>query len=100
MRLSANSDLGRGPEGMPRVLAIEILAQAAILLLPDLAGAGRGLLAGVDDASLQAPLLPGDTLSARIEVVGKFGALVKVRGTLAGDDGHEVASTTLMLARA
>lgn len=100
VRVSSGAAWMRGAGPLPAVLAIEILAQAAILLLPSLSGAGKGLLAGVDHAEWLAPPTAGDSLEARIEVEGKFGALVKVRGKLIAASGETVASASLLLARA
>lgn len=104
---------GRRPPELPAVLAVEILAQASLVLgAPDDAGdasddsdeEGRepGLLAGIDDAAFdeeltRRPLAPGDRLRARTEIRGSFGRLTKVQGVLERD-GRRVAEATLLLA--
>jgi acyl dehydratase len=90
---TVNGALARGAAELPSMLAIEMMAQSALVALP--AGAlddrgeskaegtvVRGLLAGVDGVAFLAPLRPGDALRARAEVVGRFGRLIKARVTL------------------
>lgn len=102
--LSAGGTWWRGRQGPPAVLALEILAQAAILVLARGDGQegsrqeGRGLLAGVDRASFHRPLSPGDRLDARVELRGRFGRLVKVTGSLIRQDGEVVTEADLLLA--
>ena len=104
---TVDAALGRGAAAMPAVLALEMMAQSALLALPppeDLpVGAGEppmGLLAGADAVRFSAPVAPGDRLVARAELVGRFGRLVKARVTLsrlapggAGAAGTEPAET-------
>lgn len=106
--LSADAHWGRDGHPYPGTLAVEILAQAAILLLPGpesgdggtaKAGQeGEALLAGIDGAEIRAPLLPGERLWARLELDRRLGRLVKARGTLERDSGEEVARAGLLLA--
>lgn len=100
-RLSANAVLAR--EGaFPAVLAIEILAQAAMVVLERDGGeAGYGYLAGADvelrPVLCERPFAPGDTLAATVARSAGFGSLLKVRGEL-DRDGETVATANLMLA--
>ncbi len=85
---------------MPSVLAIEILAQAVAVALTegDLGGAPM-VLAGIDDARFESPLRPADTLVVHLVVEGRFGRMIKVRGTLSHESsGDLVASASLLLA--
>lgn len=95
----------RGSEGYPAALAVEILAQSAILLLPETtSGGGKGLLAGIDGAAFHASPAPGDVLSIEIRQTGRFGTVVRVEGTITrrsgrGDEEEPVAEAALLLAR-
>ncbi len=96
------------PEGpFPLSLALEMMAQAALATLAGDRGAGEegrtAHLAGVNGARLlaplEAPIEAGDRLSARAELAGRFGALVKVTCALERDD-ETVAEAELLLALA
>ena len=112
---TVNGALARGGADMPPMLALEMMAQSALVALPAGAGAGgepgsgevaggpprRGLLAGLDGVRFFAPVRPGDVLRARAELVGRFGRLYKARVLLsrvaaAGDE--TVAEGELLLA--
>ena len=109
---TVNGALARGAEDLPPMLALEMMAQSALVALP--AGASgdrgeskaegpvvRGLLAGVDGVSFLAPVRPGDALRAQAEVVGRFGRLIKARVTLSRVVGaivEPVAEGDLLLA--
>lgn len=107
LRLSASATLDRGA-GFAHPLALEILAQAAALDAAagydgnDDVPAAPGSVAAFDavrfaDELATRPLAGGDTLEARIETVGGFGRLLKVRGEL-DRDGVTVVSAELLLA--
>jgi 3-hydroxyacyl-[acyl-carrier-protein] dehydratase len=96
--VSADAHWSRGG-ALPAVLALEILAQAALVQLGGEGDGGRGLLAGVDGAEFRGRLRPGDRLVARTRVAGGFGRMVKVAATLEREDGGAVASAELLLAR-
>jgi 3-hydroxyacyl-[acyl-carrier-protein] dehydratase len=96
--LSSSGHWSRGA-APPAVLALEILAQAALVQLGGAGAGGRGLLAGVDGAEFRGDLRPGDRLLARVRVAGGFGRLVKVAASLEREDGSAVASAELLLAR-
>ena len=100
-RLSANATWVRQIGQLPSSLGIEVLAQAAICLLPDLLeGGGRGLLAGVDEAVFQGELDSGQTWLCLVEVRGRFGKLVKVQAALVREaDGFRLIEAQLLLAR-
>ena len=81
----------RGGAELPVMLAVEVMAQAALVVLaPADAGAGEapsgGLLAGLDEVSFHAPLVAGDGLRASATVLARMGALVKVRCELRRGD--------------
>ncbi len=100
VRLTGGSTWCRDQGALPAVLAIEILAQAAVIALPQSGGAeGQGLLAGIDDARFERPLAPADTLIARFHIERRFGQLLKVRGSLRSTESNDpVASASLYLA--
>jgi acyl dehydratase len=94
--LTASAAWNHDAGAWPAVLAIEILAQAAAVVLAQEAGdgdpaSGRGWLAGVDEARFLQPLAPGMTLRARVSVEGRFGRMVKVRGELLSEPAGETA---------
>lgn len=94
--------LDRGAGAAPAMLAVEMMAQAALVLLArggsgEGPGEGAGLLAGVDALVLHATIGAGDRLEAHAEVAGRFGRLVKVRARLTRD-GAAVAEGDLLLA--
>ena len=81
-------------------MAVEILAQAAAVVLPGEEGNPRSAwLAGIDGAQFERPLVAGDRLLARAQLEGRFGRLVKARGELRDErSGTLVASASLLLA--
>lgn len=100
MRLTANAAWVRGERALPGWLGLEVLAQAAICLLPSLLeGSGGGLLAGIDQAVFHAPLAVGEVMLAEIEVLGRFAQLVKVAGKLRLETGEPRLTAELLLAR-
>lgn len=101
--LSAGGAWWRGPHSPLRALALEILAQAAIVVLGQGEGGPKGgpkggLLAGIDRAVFRGDLLPGERLEARLELRGRFGRLVKVAGSLSRPGGETVVEADLLLA--
>ena len=103
--LSADATVLRGAGGADcsLSLAVEILAQSALLLLGGAAGAGdqaagAAFLGGIDEARLLAPLVPGDRLRAYAAVAGRLGAMVKL-ATRLERDGERVAEAALLLVR-
>ena len=97
--------LDRGAGVAPAMLAVEMMAQAALVLLArdggggggEGAGDGPGMLAGVDGLVFHATLGAGDRLEAHADVAGRFGRLVKVRARLTRE-GAVVAEGDLLLA--
>ena len=94
----------RGGGELPASLAVEVMAQAALVALAPEAGEGGGtaqqgggLLAGLDTVSFHAPLRAGDLLRAEATLVGRMGPLVKVRCELRRD-GELVVEGGLLLA--
>ena len=100
VRLTGGSTWCRDQGSLPAVLAIEILAQAAVIALPESGGSGgQGVLAGIDDARFERPLSAAETLVARFHVERHFGQLLKVHGSLRSAKSNEsVASASLYLA--
>lgn len=98
---TVNAALGRGVSEVPAMLAIEMMAQSALVLLAGERGGGEGegagLLAGVDGVAFHAPLVPGDRLEAHVELAGRFGRLLKVRARLERG-GATVVEGDLLLA--
>jgi len=77
------------PSELNPFMLIEAMSQTAALAAarPAQAGAPRvGFLAAVRDFRAVRPPVPGDTLTIRAEVLGRFGRLVKVQGTVMVDD--------------
>ena len=98
--LSSGDGVARGLEGRSSMLAIEIMAQASMALLSPGSpadGVGRGLLAGVDQASFPRPLVAGAKLGVGARISRRLGRLVKVEAWLDDADGR-VASAGLLLA--
>ena len=96
-------------------LALEMLAQAALIELvrpqqveeeaPD-GSSGKPAIAGFDDVSYSEawahrPPIPGEQLRAKTELLGRFGPMLKVRGTLVrqepGLDDEMMLEATLLL---
>jgi hypothetical protein len=114
VRLSSNSYTQRDGLPLPGPVLLEILAQAAQLLLASSRSredkskgtATRGYLAAIDNAQFspllqQDPLRPGDTLRARVTKTAQLGRLIKIHGTLfrlLPDGGEqEITMADLML---
>lgn len=96
LSLSAGAVWGRGETPYPGPLVIEMLAQAAILLLADAAAGSRAVLAGVEDFALREPPRPGQRLLATAELQGRFGGTFKIGGRLEAE-GRELATAALLL---
>jgi hypothetical protein len=104
---TVNGALARGAAEAPAFLAVEMMAQAALVALPppapERAAEGAepatrgGLLAGLEDVRLNAPLRAGDEVRAEAAVLGRFGRLVKARVLLVRGD-ETVAEAVLLLA--
>jgi 3-hydroxymyristoyl/3-hydroxydecanoyl-(acyl carrier protein) dehydratase len=91
----------RGAAELPAALAVEALAQAAIVALAPANGeespqAIGGLLAGIDAVRFHAPLAAGDRLEARAELLGRLGPLVKVHAELRRGDELVVEGDLLL----
>jgi hypothetical protein len=104
VRVTGDAAIMRGEPTASPALAVEILAQAALLLLGEQAGgeagAGAVYLAGVDGAECPAPLVAGERLAAGARIVGRFGGMVKVEAWLereAGAEAGPVARAGLLL---
>jgi 3-hydroxyacyl-[acyl-carrier-protein] dehydratase len=89
--------------GYSLALLVETMAQGALAALADPSGGGAVpdgaslRLAGVDDARLISPVVPGDRLTVEATVEGRFAALAKVACRLLRD-GEPVAEAKLLLA--
>lgn len=100
--ISGNAAAVRGEEQLPAFLAVELLAQSALLALGEPSGEAAGsekrlgLLAGVQDVQFHAPLRPGDRLSAAATLLARLGALSKVRAELRRGDELVVEGELLL----
>jgi len=84
---------------VPPTMAIEILAQAALVLLPasrDEAREVTGYLAGADRVRLMRPLRPGESFVARVSLKRRYGRIVTVHGRLEVED-ELVAEADLLI---
>jgi 3-hydroxymyristoyl/3-hydroxydecanoyl-(acyl carrier protein) dehydratase len=107
LRWTGGGALARGTGEAPPFLVVEMMAQAILLVLAGEGTAGEddsptekargGLLAGVEEVSLLAPLRPGDEVTAEATVLGRFGRLLKARTRLLRA-GEPIAEGTLLLA--
>ena len=90
--ITGNAAQLRGGDKLPAFLAVELLAQSTLVALGESSGDDApdesriGLLAGVQDVKLHAPLRPGDRLSVAATLLGRLGPLSKVRAELCRDD--------------
>ena len=83
---------------VPGALLVEMLAQAGgFLEEASLHGAGI-CLAGIQDARFRAPAFPGDRLLLEVRLVGAFGGLMKLAGTITCE-GREVCTASLLVKR-
>ncbi len=82
VRVSADSWWSRGATAHLSVtLLAEAVAQsAALLLAPDETEPRRLVLAAIERASVVLAPAPGDDCDIRVEVLNRFGGLVRVRG--------------------
>jgi len=84
---------------MPGVLILEALAQAAALLAKASMANDPGdkvtYLMAIDNARFRKPVVPGDSLELRVEVVKQKGAIWKERGA-AYVEGEVVAEAEFM----
>lgn len=67
---------------MPGVLIVEAMAQSACVLMlirPELKGK-LAFFVGIDGVKFRKPVLPGDTLEMRVEVLRDGGRVGKCRG--------------------
>jgi 3-hydroxymyristoyl/3-hydroxydecanoyl-(acyl carrier protein) dehydratase len=87
------------PSELNPFMLVEAMSQTAALAAarPAQAGSPRvGFLAAVRDFRVERAVVPGDTLAIRAEVLGRFGRLVKVQGTVQVD-GDTIGSAELTL---
>ena len=101
--VSSNAAQLRGAGELPPFLAVEVLAQSALIVLAEPegegapGGSGLGLLAGVQEVRFHAPLRSGDVVAAGATLLGRLGPLLKVRAELRRD-GTLVVEGELLLA--
>jgi 3-hydroxyacyl-[acyl-carrier-protein] dehydratase len=90
-----------GKPVMPGVLILEALAQACALLAIKSMGPDEDVnekityLMSIDGAKFRRPVVPGDRLELRVEVVKRKGAIWRQKGT-AVVDGQTVAEADFM----
>lgn len=86
-----------GAWASPLLLA-EAIAQAALLLEGGDAAAGRGgYLAGIDGFEAARSPAPGETLTVRVRLAARFGAIVKFEGEVTS--GEETLARGSVLVR-
>ena len=90
------SAYGRHPGGAPGSLSLEILAQAARLLLAPEAR-GPAYLAGLEAAEFPPSLPPGRELRATARWLARVGGMVKVEAALEAE-GQPLARVQMWLA--
>ena len=95
LALSLNAATLAGADRLPEAFAVEILAQAALLLLPQEAK-GEGYLAGIEEARLLAPLAPGMRLRVRVRLIARYAGVIKIAGEIEGETSR-VAEAKLIL---
>lgn len=97
---TANMWVLRALDELPFSIGLEMLAQGALELLQADGGDREvmGLLAGIDEAHLLAPVRAGDLLEVHVELVGRFGPLVKAAARLE-IDGTPHLTASLLLAQ-
>lgn len=104
--VSSGATALRGGAELPPLLALEILAQAALVTLAPPAPAEErvtshpgaiGLLAGVEGLRLDSAVRAGDRLVASVALLARFGSLSKVRAELRRGETI-VAAAELLLA--
>lgn len=99
--ITADAAQLRGGAELPAMLAVEVMAQAALVTLAPADGGGGeaprgGLLAGLDEVTFHAPLVAGDSIRVIATVLARMGALVKVRCELRRGDELVVAGSLLL----
>lgn len=76
--VSANAFAQQALPLLPLPVAVEMMAQAALLLQGGDPEIGRkGFLAAVDRVRLTGAIRPGDELEIRIRIAGRFGPMVR-----------------------
>lgn len=96
IRLTVGGHWIRAAGTLPRFLAIEMLAQAAAVLLAGEDRGAPGYLAGVEEARWAGDFAAGDDLEARVAVDARLGALTRISGALLRD-GQEIFSCRLIV---
>jgi len=100
--ISGNAAQLRGADELPPFLAVEVLAQSALVALREPMSSaapkepGLGLLAGIQDVQFHAPLRPGDVLTVAATLVARLGPLLKIRAELRRDDAIVVEGELLL----
>jgi len=76
--ISSNSRSLAGLPWLPLPVAVEMMAQAALLLQGGDPEVGRkGFLVGVDRVRIRGAIRPGDELLIRVKIAARFGTLVR-----------------------
>ncbi len=95
--VSANSTWLRGDAAVPSAFLVELVAQAAAVLLPEPGAAPRQhWLAGIDRLEMHAEVRAGDLLEVSVVAGRRFGPAMRVEGTVS-TAGTAVADVVLLL---
>ena len=96
--VAGNAAASRGGEWASPLLLAEAIAQSALLLEGGDASAGRGgYLAGIDGFEAARSPAPGETLTVRVRMAARFGAIVKFEGEVSS--GEETLARGSVLVR-
>lgn len=98
VELSANSFWLRGGSGLAAPFCAEIFAQAAALLLAPAREpvSSSRWLAGIENLTLERPLLAGEQLEVHVATRARFGAVIQVEGELRSPAGVVARGSVLL----
>jgi 3-hydroxymyristoyl/3-hydroxydecanoyl-(acyl carrier protein) dehydratase len=99
LALSVDAVWGQGDVPYPPSLIVEMLAQAAMVLLENPDGSTKAFLAGVEDLVVLHPPESGQRLCATATLQARFGGTIKILGRLEAD-GKVLATASLLLVAA
>ena len=87
-----------GRHEVPGTLLLEMLAQAGGFLEAGTLHGACSFLAGVREARVHAPALPGDRLRLEVAAEGAFAGLMRLQGTVTCE-GRDLCTATLLVKR-